>query len=149
MSKYFAINLSGTGPSGAVSIYITHNGLVGGRTCKTELPEADLLITANPGNTTVGNSGNPFTEKPLVAGQGIPFTLRIPNCPSALYTQLRTLIDYVDLHEAEIRMTATGVPGNIDVDFSPNHAPVPIGFDSFSTGNVKGVQIRGIVSDVN
>ena len=150
MARFFSIIISGTGPLGATSIYLTHNGMVGGRVCQTEIPEADILISASSGNTTVGNTGAPFTEKPLAAGKGRAFRIRFPkDCPSTLYSLLRTLIDYVDAQNTELRLQASGTPGSIDVQFTPNHAPVPIGFTGFSTANVKGLELRGITAAVN
>lgn len=150
MSKYFLINISGTGPGGAVSIYLTSNGLVGGRRCKTEIPNADLLLTPNVGNTTICSDGQPFTEFPLTAGKGRPFDVRIEQNKTTVYDDLKELIDFVDADPgATLRLTAAGEPGNIDVDFRPNHSPIPLGFGTFSTDYIKAIVIRGITTAFN
>ena len=149
MSKYFLINISGTGPSGAVSYDLTSNGTNTGRPCKTEVVGVASLLSPESGTTTVASDGTPFTEKPLTAGKGRPFELNSAWVPTSVYEDLKELIDYVVDQGTDVAITGSGEPGDFDVQAIPNFAPIPIDFDGFSTDIIKGLKLRFIVSEVN
>lgn len=153
MARHYLINISGTGPGGPTSIYLTTDGLVGGVRCKTRVPEADTLLTPATGNTTTASDGSPFTEKPLTAGKGRPFTIEIPNCKIPVYDDLKELIDYVVDQNADLQVVFSGGDtDDIDVQATPNFAPVPIGIareKAFSPGIIKNVTLRFITTAFN
>lgn len=149
MSRFYQIAIIGTDGGGAHTYYLTSNGLVGGRACKTHIPEAADLLTPHSGNTTVAADGTPFTEKPLTAGKGRAFQIQIDWLPTAVYSNLKTLIDYCVEHDTALRVTASGEPGSIDVDVSPNFAPVPIDPAGFTDSYIKGLTLRFITVEVN
>lgn len=149
MSRYYEIHISGTGPGGAVSIYLTHNGNTGGRPCKNTVVGVGGLLTPESGNTTVASDGTPFNEKPLTAGKGRPFEIQTEWTPTAVYDDLKELIDYCVEQATAVTIEGTGEPGDFDVDAVPNFAPTPIDFDGFSTDVVKGLKLRFITSALN
>lgn len=149
MSRFYLIHLTGTGSAGAVSIYLTSDGLIGGRRCKTRIPNANQLLNPHSGNTTVAASGSPFTEKPLNAGKGRPFAIQIDWILTPRYLALKDLIDNSTANNIDIRITAVGEPGSIDVNATPNFAPDPYDLESFRDDTIKGLELRFITTAVN
>jgi hypothetical protein len=150
MSKYYQVQISGTGPGGAVSIYLTSTGANGGRPCKTSVVGLAGLLTPDSGNTTVASNGSPFNERPLTAGKGRPFEILSRFVPiNAVYDDLKELIDYVVEQGTVVTIEGTGEPGNFDVDAIPHFNPYPIEWDDFGADVLKGLKLRFIVSEVN
>lgn len=149
MSRFYLIHLTGTGSAGAVSIYLTSDGLIGGRRCKTTIDGAAALLNPQSGNTTVAASGSPFTEKPLIAGRGRPFAIKIDWIPTARYLTLKDLIDNSATNNLDITITAAGEPGSINVNAIPNFAPGPYDLESFRDDTIKGLELRFITTAVN
>lgn len=149
MSKYYEIEIAGTGSGGAVDIFLTSTGAAGGRPCKNTIPNPGLagLLTPNSGNTTVASDGTPFTEKPLTAGKGRPFEIETAFCNTDVYDDLKDLIDYCVEHSTLIQVTGTGEPGDFDVACSPNFGEgYPIDFEGFGEDVIKGLKMRFIVA---
>lgn len=149
MARFYLLHITGTGPSGAVSIYLTDDGTSTGRPCKNTIENLQSLLTPISGNTTVADDGSPFTEKPLTSGKGRPFVIVIPWSRTAVYTSIKTLIDYCVAQGTAVRVVGTNGPAGFDVDASPNFAPVPLGFDSFNIDSVKGTRLALITSLVH
>lgn len=142
MAKYWLVRIQGTGSGGAVSIYLTRDGLVTGAPCKIAFPAADVILSPVAGNTTVGNTGDPFTEFPLVATGGRTFEITAAFMATTVFEDLKELIDFVVSEGTNLTITATGEPGTISAEAKPDHAPIPLGFDSFVTNQIRNVKIR-------
>jgi hypothetical protein len=149
MSKYYLINIAGTGSGGAVSLWLTSDGTETGRPCKTVVNGIAGLLSPESGTTTVASDGTPYTEKPLTAGKGRPFELDSAFVPSDLYDDLKALIDYVVEQGTAIDIAGTGTAGDFDVSAIPNFVPVPIEFEGIGIDVIKGLKLKFIVAAVN
>lgn len=140
MARNYKIGLTGAvGPT----VWLTDDGTEDGRRCRTAIPNIAALFEPVSGNTTVAAGGSPFTEKPLTNGGGRQFEIQIPNCPTARYDELRTLIDAAVANDTAITIELTGEPGTAEVDASPNYSPIPLDFDSQqNTDNMRAVVVR-------
>lgn len=146
MARFYKLRIQGTGPSGAVSIYLTDDGTANGRPCKTTIENLAALLTPQSGNTTVASDGTPFTEKPLTAGKGRPFAIVAAWTRTTVFSSVKTLIDHCAAQGTNVRITGTLGPSEFDVDAVPNFDPIPIDFEGFNADAVKGLRLRFVTS---
>ena len=139
MARSFKISIS----DGLTTVWLTSDGLEGGRPCRTQIPGIAGLYEDVSGNTTVAAGGVPFTEKPLTNGGGRDFDIIIPNCPTARYNDLDALKSALVDAAGLATLTFDGEPGTIEVVAIPRFDPIPLDFDSgFNTDNMRGVIFR-------
>lgn len=132
------------------SIFLTDNGLTGGRPCKTEVTNAPALIAPNIGNVSIAANGVGFREIPLSpTGAGRPFTITIPFVTSAVFGSLKTALDAAAAAGSILNITGDGLPGNFDVDADVFDNPVYLSWGSFSGDYVKNVVMSFLTRTIN
>jgi hypothetical protein len=150
MARNYLINLQGVVSASPVSLWLTSDGTDDGRPCRTKIPGVALLLAAATATGTIGDDGIPFNEYPVTAGGGRAFDILIPSLPTARWTEIKNLIDAMQIDKSEGTFIGTnGEPGAFDVNWIPRPDPIPLDCDGFSIGYVRNVIIRGITTAIN
>lgn len=143
MARFYKIKIG--------SIYLTDNGLVGGRPCKVAVDGAAALLLPSQGNVAVGSDGTPFREKPLTpTGGGRGFTIVAAWMKKTVYDALKTALDAAAAANSDFNVTGDGVPGDFDVDAIPFDNPQYLSFGGFTGADtLKDVRISLITTSIN
>lgn len=133
------------------SIYLTDNGLTGGRPCKVTVEGVAGLLSPDQGNVAVGADGTPFREKPLTpTGGGRPIAIVAAFMKKTVYDSLKTALDSAAAGNAEFNVTGVGVPGDFDVDAIVFDNPQYLAAEGFTGADVlKNVRISLMTTAIN
>lgn len=151
MSKYFRVSISGTGPSGAETYWLTTDATETGKPCKVAIPEAANLIEGSTANTSRASDGTPSTERPLIEGKGINFDIQAANVNTDLYGDLVAFLAFNEAAHTSFQVTGSGEPGSFDVQAVKYYdgSGSPVTWDGFTSGNIKSLRIRLITTAIN
>lgn len=132
-------------------LWLTGDGTETGRPCRLELRGASAILSAVIGNTQTSEDGKPFNESPLTPiGAGRQIEIAIPKLSTGVFDDLKTILDTAAAAPGtEFNITATGEPGDFDIDCLVFYNPVYLDFGLFIDGSVKSVIIRAITTQIN
>lgn len=134
--------------------YLTSNGLVGGKPCKTEVTGLDALLLPYGGNTVKACSGKPYLFLTALAdSEGIDIRIQISIIPKARLDEIKEIIKAALDGDLSINVVLTGGDfGDFDLQcqplFGPNIRPINTQ-GRFRNGYIYDVSFNFTVESVN
>lgn len=140
MARFYRLQLE--------TVYLTHNGLTGGRPCKLRIAGLAGLRVAYGGQTAPSADGTPYTVA-FARAKGQTLTVTVSALPSGVYESLVTLINQAIANNTTITAIGDGNEGDFNLELMPA-MPEPIALSGeFSNDVLRNVGLNFIVYGVN
>lgn len=131
------------------SLYLTHNGLVGGDPCRTIVTGLDASALDKDGQITQAADGTPYAFIGDQAGIGSIVRIQPAVLTTSVFASLKTMFNTAIAGSLTINAVITGDTGSFDLECLPAF-PKPIEFSGeFFNGNLYGVSINIVVVSFN
>lgn len=131
------------------SVWLTDDGLSGGKPCKTEVSGVDRLRPTRTGFTRTALSGQPYNFVMPNEGKGVVLVIRPYVLTESVFNQLQNGLDGSTQSGVAINVTLNGDTGDFDLECAPL-LPQQMEFSGkFSNGRIFDVTINLVVVSIN
>jgi len=115
MARNFTIRLN--------SVYLTEDGLVGGRRCKTVVTGLDKAIILRKRNSIQASDGEVYAQISPAQNKGIDITIKMEFVESARYEEINSILDSVS-NGGNMSLYIDGLPGTFDLTVWQGDNPI-------------------------